>query len=41
MFDMNGFELYQQLKKNDNHVKVCFLVAVSKLSGYERIRQEG
>src|ERR687892_2729862 len=27
MLDMNGFELYEQIKKIDNKVKVCFLTA--------------
>jgi DNA-binding response OmpR family regulator len=27
MPDMNGFELYEQIKKLDNEVKVCFLTA--------------
>ena len=27
MPDMNGFELYEQMKKIDNKVKVCFLTA--------------
>jgi DNA-binding response OmpR family regulator len=27
MPDMNGFELYEQIKKLDNKVKVCFLTA--------------
>lgn len=24
---MNGFELYQELKKKDNKIKVCFITA--------------
>jgi DNA-binding response OmpR family regulator len=27
MPDMNGFELYKQIKKIDNKVKICFLTA--------------
>jgi YesN/AraC family two-component response regulator len=27
---MNGFELYKKLKEKDDHVKVCFLTAVSE-----------
>ena len=27
MHDMNGFELYEQIKKIDDKVKVCFLTA--------------
>ena len=37
---MNGFELYQKLKKKDNHVKVCFLTAVSEFRGYEQYKKE-
>jgi DNA-binding response OmpR family regulator len=37
---MNGFELYQQLKKKDNHVKVCFLTAVSEFRGYEQYKND-
>jgi len=37
---MNGFELYQQLKKKDEHVKVCFLTAVSEFRGYEQYKEE-
>ena len=25
MFKMNGFELYQRMKKKDRHTKVCFM----------------
>jgi len=28
---MNGFELYEKIKKIDNEVKVCFLTALSEL----------
>ena len=37
---MDGFELYQQLKKKDNSVKVCFLTAVSEFKEYEQYRKE-
>jgi CheY-like chemotaxis protein len=37
---MNGFELYQKLKKKDDHVKVCFLTAVSEFRGYEQYKKE-
>jgi DNA-binding response OmpR family regulator len=37
---MNGFELYQQLKKKDDHVKACFLTAVSEFRGYEQYKKE-
>ena len=35
---MDGFELYDELKKKDNNVKVCFLTA-SELY-YEEFRKE-
>jgi DNA-binding response OmpR family regulator len=38
MPDMNGFELYKQLKKIDDKVKVCFLTA-GELD-YEQFRKE-
>ena len=28
MLGMDGFELYQQLKKKDNRMKVCFVTAI-------------
>jgi|GEM_PF-1656885 len=34
----DGFRLYEELKKMDNKVKVCFLTASD--SYYEKIRQE-
>jgi|SRR5215216_6282899 DNA-binding response OmpR family regulator len=37
---MDGFELYQQLKKKDNRVKVCFLTAVSEFKEYKQYRKE-
>ena len=37
---MDGFELYQQLKKKDNSVKVCFLTAVSEFKEYKQYRKE-
>jgi DNA-binding response OmpR family regulator len=37
---MDGFELYQQLKKKDNSVKVCFLTAVSEFREYEQYKGE-
>jgi CheY-like chemotaxis protein len=37
---MNGFELYQQLKKKDDHLKACFLTAVSEFRGYEQYKKE-
>ena len=35
---MNGFELYQQLKKKDSYVTVCFLTAVSEFRDYEQYK---
>ena len=37
---MNGFELYQQLRKKDNRVKVCFLTAVTDFTEYEQYKKE-
>jgi DNA-binding response OmpR family regulator len=37
---MNGFELYQQLRKKDNHVKVCFLTAVTDLMEYNHYKKD-
>ncbi len=37
---MNGFELYKKLKEKDNHVKVCFLTAVSEFRGYEQNKSD-
>ena len=36
---MNGFELFQQIRRKDNQVKVCFLTAVSDLEEYEQYRK--
>ncbi|HEX2231653.1 MAG TPA: response regulator [Nitrososphaeraceae archaeon] len=38
MPEMNGFELYRQIKKIDNKVKVCFLTAGEM--DYEQFRKE-
>ena len=38
MPNMNGFELYEQIKKIDNKVKVCFLTAGEM--DYEQFRKE-
>ena len=35
---MNGFELYQQLKKKDCHVTVCSLTAVSEFRDFEQYK---
>jgi DNA-binding response OmpR family regulator len=37
---MNGFELYRQIKRKDNKVKVCFLTAMSEFKEYEQYREE-
>jgi DNA-binding response OmpR family regulator len=38
MPEMNGFELYRQIKKIDNRVKICFLTASEMSYGeYEDI----
>ena len=39
MPDMNGFELYKQIKKIDDKVKVCFLTAAGEMD-YEQFRKE-
>lgn len=40
MSKMNGFELYQQLKKKDSHLRVCFLTAVSEFRDYEQYKKD-
>jgi two-component system, OmpR family, response regulator ChvI len=40
MPDMNGFELYRQIRREDNGVKVCFLTAVNEFTEYEQYRKE-
>ena len=40
MPQMNGFELYQQLRKKDIHVKVCFLTAITDLTEYDRYKKD-
>jgi DNA-binding response OmpR family regulator len=40
MPNLNGFELYLQIKRKDNGVKVCFLTAVSEFSEYQQYRKE-
>jgi DNA-binding response OmpR family regulator len=37
---INGFELYLKLREKDQHVKVCFLTALSELGDYEAYRKE-
>jgi DNA-binding response OmpR family regulator len=40
MPDMNGFELYRQIRRKDKRVKVCFLTAISEFEEYEQYKQE-
>jgi DNA-binding response OmpR family regulator len=40
MPEMNGFELYKEVRKIDDSVKVCFLTAVSELRNYDQYRKE-
>jgi two-component system, OmpR family, response regulator ChvI len=40
MPDMNGFELYRQVRRKDNRVKVCFLTAINEFTEYEQYRKE-
>ena len=40
MEKMNGFELYGEIKKIDNKVKVCFLTALSEMHDYESFKKE-
>ncbi len=40
MPQMNGFELYQQLRKKDIHVRVCFLTAITDLTEYDRYKKD-
>jgi len=37
---MNGFELYNQIKKIDDKVKTMFLTALTELQEYEEFRKE-
>lgn len=37
---MDGFDLYEQIRKIDNKVKVCFLTAWSDFRDYELSRRE-
>ena len=37
---MDGFELYREIKRKDNHVKVCFLTAISEFIEYEQYKKE-
>jgi|ERR671922_1421045 two-component system catabolic regulation response regulator CreB/two-component system response regulator ChvI len=40
MPEMNGFELYRQIRRKDKRVKVCFLTAVSEFGEYEQYKKE-
>jgi two-component system catabolic regulation response regulator CreB/two-component system response regulator ChvI len=40
MPQMNGFELYKEIRKLDHKVKVCFLSALTELKDYEAFRKE-
>jgi len=40
MPDMNGFELYRQIRRKDNGVKICFLTAINEFTEYEQYRKE-
>ncbi len=40
MPQMNGFELYRELKKIDENIKVCFLTALSELHDYDAFKRE-
>jgi CheY-like chemotaxis protein len=40
MPDMNGFELYRQIRRKDNGVKICFLTAINEFMEYEQYRKE-
>ena len=37
---MNGFELYREIRRKGNGVKVCFLTAVNEFREYEQYRHE-
>jgi two-component system catabolic regulation response regulator CreB/two-component system response regulator ChvI len=40
MPQMNGFELYRQIRRKDDSVKVCFLTALGDLRNYEQYKNE-
>jgi DNA-binding response OmpR family regulator len=37
---LNGFELYQQLRKKDSGMKVCFLTAVTDFMEYKQYKKD-
>jgi two-component system, OmpR family, response regulator ChvI len=40
MPEMNSFELYKEIKKKDDRVKVFFLTALSEMQDYDAFRKE-
>jgi len=40
MPEMNGFELYTEIKKRDNTIKVFFLTALSEMHDYDAFKKE-
>jgi len=40
MPEMNGFELYKEIKKKDDTVKVFFLTALSEMHDYDAFKKE-
>jgi DNA-binding response OmpR family regulator len=40
MPEMNGFELYKEIKKKDKTVKVFFLTALSEMHDYDAFKKE-
>ena len=38
MADLNGFQLYQEIKKKDNSAKVCFITAYEVY--YDRLKED-
>ena len=40
MPDMNGFELYSEIKSKDNKIKVLFLTALSDLHDYDDFKTD-
>ena len=40
MPEMNGFELYKEIKKKDDTVKIFFLTALSKMHDYDAFKKE-
>jgi two-component system catabolic regulation response regulator CreB/two-component system response regulator ChvI len=40
MPEMNGFELYKEIKRKDGTVKVFFLTALSDMRNYDEFKKE-